>query len=101
MQRDYEYANPSAPEFSDEVLLCAKRTGDSYNIWPALQIRWQSSDLSILETHPLTPGLSLAEVTTTEDFENEAVTHTVFKTAPAESSIVATVDTSTYSLHCF
>lgn len=27
---------------------------------PAIQIRWASSDLSILETHPLTPGLTLA-----------------------------------------
>lgn len=25
----------------------------------AIQIRWQSSDLSVLETHPLTPGLTL------------------------------------------
>lgn len=30
---------------------------------PALQIRWADSDLSLLETHPLTPGLLLAGAT--------------------------------------
>ncbi|KAK0643729.1 hypothetical protein B0T16DRAFT_459841 [Cercophora newfieldiana] len=30
---------------------------------PVFQIRWKSSDLSILETHPLTPGLRLAAET--------------------------------------
>ncbi|KAK7740296.1 hypothetical protein SLS63_001498 [Diaporthe eres] len=31
-----------------------------FTVGPALQIRFQESDLSILETHPLTPGLTLA-----------------------------------------
>ena len=30
-----------------------------------IQIRWKSSDLSILETHPLTPGLKFVATTTT------------------------------------
>ena len=30
-----------------------------------IQIRWASSDLTILETHPLTPGLFLSRPTTT------------------------------------
>ncbi|KAH8194881.1 hypothetical protein TruAng_010961 [Truncatella angustata] len=33
-------------------------------VGPALQIRFKDEDLSILETHPLTPGLVLAAVTT-------------------------------------
>lgn len=32
---------------------------DAFTVGPAVQIRFQESDLSILETHPLTPGLTL------------------------------------------
>lgn len=43
----------------------ASPTGDgsTFTAGPALQIRWADSDLSLLETHPLTPGLLLAAAT--------------------------------------
>lgn len=47
---------------------------------PALQIRFRDEDLSILETHPLTPGLLLAGATT------EASTVTAAQTSSAASS---------------
>ncbi|KAH8668702.1 hypothetical protein BX600DRAFT_435225 [Xylariales sp. PMI_506] len=37
----------------------------AFTVGPAIQIRWRDADLSILETHPLTPGLVLAGSTTT------------------------------------
>lgn len=37
--------------------------GPPFTAGPALQIRWVDSDLSLLETHPLTPGLLLAGAT--------------------------------------
>ncbi|ORY70928.1 uncharacterized protein BCR38DRAFT_491602 [Pseudomassariella vexata] len=49
---------------------------DSITVGPAIQIRWQSSDLPALETHPLTPGMVLAGRTTT-------VTRTTTKTRDA------------------
>ncbi|KAK3943381.1 hypothetical protein QBC46DRAFT_39883 [Diplogelasinospora grovesii] len=36
------------------------RGADAVTVGPAMQIRWVAADLSILETHPLTPGLTLA-----------------------------------------
>ncbi|KAK4442441.1 hypothetical protein QBC34DRAFT_453109 [Podospora aff. communis PSN243] len=38
--------------------------GDAFTVGPAMQIRWRDSDLEILETHPLTPGLRLQAVET-------------------------------------
>lgn len=37
-------------------------SSSSFTVGPALQIRFQQSDLSSLETHPLTPGLTLSTV---------------------------------------
>lgn len=34
-------------------------------VGPAMQIRWRDVDLTILATHPLTPGLTLAGITST------------------------------------
>ncbi|KAK8055339.1 hypothetical protein PG993_000566 [Apiospora rasikravindrae] len=37
----------------------ATAAGAQVTVAPAIQIRWRDSDLSILQTHPLTPGLLL------------------------------------------
>ncbi|KAK8874726.1 hypothetical protein PGQ11_005240 [Apiospora arundinis] len=37
----------------------ATEAGSQITVAPAIQIRWRESDLSILQTHPLTPGLLL------------------------------------------
>ncbi|KAK8095656.1 uncharacterized protein PG998_002287 [Apiospora kogelbergensis] len=37
----------------------ATEAGTQVTVAPAIQIRWRDSDLSILQTHPLTPGLLL------------------------------------------
>jgi len=37
----------------------SKLSIDAFMIRRAIQIRWASTDLSVLETHPLTPGLVL------------------------------------------
>ncbi|KAK3352210.1 hypothetical protein B0T25DRAFT_179523 [Lasiosphaeria hispida] len=39
-------------------------TDAAVTVGPALQIRWVEADLSILETHPLTPGLRLGALAT-------------------------------------
>lgn len=52
--RDYVYRTVSAYSW------CA--SASSFGV--AIQIRWQSSDLSILETHPLSPGVKYAPSTT-------------------------------------
>ncbi|KAK4099274.1 hypothetical protein N658DRAFT_397513, partial [Parathielavia hyrcaniae] len=38
----------------------AMTAGSVITVGPAIQIRWAKADLSMLETHPLTPGLRLA-----------------------------------------
>ncbi|KAK4150090.1 hypothetical protein C8A00DRAFT_46442 [Chaetomidium leptoderma] len=38
----------------------ASTAGALVTVGPAIQIRWVEADLSMLETHPLTPGLKLA-----------------------------------------
>ncbi|KAI8959401.1 hypothetical protein F5Y11DRAFT_333250 [Daldinia sp. FL1419] len=73
------YSNLQGPpvEPTETAVLCVMSdyscTPDEWNYYATntdlsyaqvmIQIRWASSDLSILETHPLTPGLTLAEVT--------------------------------------
>ncbi|CAK7217332.1 hypothetical protein SCUCBS95973_003112 [Sporothrix curviconia] len=47
------------------VLRTATGTGVTVTVGPAMQIRWRDVDLSILATHPLTPGLTLAGATST------------------------------------
>ncbi|KAH6999276.1 hypothetical protein EDB80DRAFT_724531 [Ilyonectria destructans] len=43
---------------------------------PAIQIRWASSDLSILQTHPLTPGLALASYVPSSNYSVLPTLHT-------------------------
>ncbi|KAI0123584.1 hypothetical protein BJ170DRAFT_686850 [Xylariales sp. AK1849] len=59
-------------------------------VGPALQIRWRDEDLSILETHPLTPGLLLAAASTSTPEETIVVT-----TSVASTTLVATLATQT------
>ncbi|CAJ2503358.1 Uu.00g107520.m01.CDS01 [Anthostomella pinea] len=47
------------------VLRTASANGAAATVGPAIQIRWREEDLSLLETDPLTPGLSTPETTTT------------------------------------
>ncbi|KAI1486762.1 hypothetical protein F5X96DRAFT_215065 [Biscogniauxia mediterranea] len=45
-------------------LRTATASGAAVTVGPAIQIRWREADLANLETDPLTPGLRLAESTT-------------------------------------
>ncbi|KAF3025084.1 hypothetical protein E8E14_014539 [Neopestalotiopsis sp. 37M] len=67
---------------------------------PALQIRFREEDLSILETHPLTPGLVLAGATTDSTAVTAAQTSSVstsiasFSTITVRPSAVSREETS-------
>jgi len=61
--------------------------GAAVTVGPAMQIRWRDSDLDILETHPLTPGLRRQAVATgTVPTESSQAT-------PTSSQIIRTVVT--------
>ncbi|KAF3054861.1 hypothetical protein GL218_07732 [Daldinia childiae] len=92
------YGNFQGPsvELTETAVLCVMSdyscTPDEWNYYATntdlsyaqvmIQIRWASSDLSILETHPLTPGLTLAagtlgdetDVSRTQSSSSTAVT---------------------------
>ncbi|ETS73813.1 hypothetical protein PFICI_14759 [Pestalotiopsis fici W106-1] len=56
---------------------------------PALQIRFREEDLSILETHPLTPGLVLAGATTDSTAVTAAQTTSTSTSASTSTSIAS------------
>ncbi|KAI0173007.1 hypothetical protein GGR52DRAFT_572812 [Hypoxylon sp. FL1284] len=53
-----------------------------------IQVRWAESDLSVLETHPLTPGLTLADVTLGTRTSTDAGAETV-PSSPSSTLTVA------------
>ncbi|KAK9784414.1 hypothetical protein SCARD494_12851 [Seiridium cardinale] len=66
---------------------------------PALQIRWRDEDLSLLETHPLTPGLALQPSETSASSspspppEDSTITVTAIATQPTPSVLQMTIIT--------
>ncbi|PSR80078.1 hypothetical protein BD289DRAFT_441513 [Coniella lustricola] len=66
----------------------ATSSSDTFTVGPAIQIRFQQSDLSTLETHPLTPGLTLSTLSSTPSATGSSDTNTTssLKTFTAHSA---------------
>ncbi|KAK0715314.1 hypothetical protein B0H67DRAFT_645082 [Lasiosphaeris hirsuta] len=61
-------------------------TDAAVTVGPALQIRWVEADLSILETHPLTPGLRLGALATSAVTSQPPIPVVTFRLDPAPPS---------------
>lgn len=79
----------------------ATSAGAFVTVGPALQIRWVEADLTLLETHPLTPGLKLARTssvtTTIPVMVSTTTTATVRRTTENPKTQTAPVEEETTS----
>ncbi|EPE10586.1 hypothetical protein F503_05681 [Ophiostoma piceae UAMH 11346] len=67
----------------------ATETGALVTVGPAMQIRFRDIDLSILETHPLTPGLTLAGLPTPAP-TSDTTTSSSTSQKPLQTSVAST-----------
>ncbi|KAI1635225.1 hypothetical protein F4809DRAFT_642693 [Biscogniauxia mediterranea] len=67
-------------------LRTATASGAAVTVGPAIQIRWREADLANLETDPLTPGLRLAESTTSVQERPPPPSPTTVAAAPTPPS---------------
>ncbi|KAH6634777.1 hypothetical protein B0J18DRAFT_30431 [Chaetomium sp. MPI-SDFR-AT-0129] len=61
-----------------------------YTLGPAIQIRWASTDLTVLETHPLTPGLGPQPPPRTDSPETQSATTTATAIIPVMGETTTT-----------